>query len=142
MTSVMIVDDDFMIADWLEEVLTDAGYEVCGVAGTVGDAIALGERLRPELGVIDMRLPDGGNGTDVATALRRHGRFGVLYATGNAEHPLLNDAVGEGCIAKPFSASSLIIALGIVSDVAAHRPITCALPHEFRLLTRSLPRVA
>ena len=68
MASVLIVDDDLMIADWLEEVLVEAGYEVCGIAATVADAIELGERFRPDLGVIDVRLANGGSGMDVAAA--------------------------------------------------------------------------
>ena len=71
-----------MIADYLEEILVEAGYDVCGIAGNVAEAIALGERHRPDLGVIDMRLGDGEYGTEVAAALCPHGGFGVLYATG------------------------------------------------------------
>ena len=65
---VLIVDDDFMVADCLEEILIDAGYEVCGVAGTVEDAVALGNQHRPDLAVIDLRLADGRHGTEVAAA--------------------------------------------------------------------------
>ena len=84
-----------MIADYLEEILVEAGYEVCGIAGNVADAIALGERHRPSLGVIDMRLGNGEFGTDVAAALCPRGGFGVLYATGNAYHPMLAGAQGD-----------------------------------------------
>ncbi len=131
---VLIVEDDFMIADWLEEVLVAAGYEVCGIAGTVAAAIALGKQHRPDLGVIDVRLAQGGRGTEVAAALRRHGGFGVLYATGNTVYPVLSSAQGEGCIVKPYSGETLIAALHIVAEVAAGHPVSGALPRDFRLL--------
>ncbi len=134
MISVLIVEDDFMIADCLEEILLEAGYDVCGICGTVADAIELGERLRPDLGVIDVRLSDGGDGTKVAKALRQRGAFGVLYVTGNPEYPVSSGAEGEGCLTKPYSAGSLIAALRIVSDLAANRPTSGAFPREFRLL--------
>lgn len=123
-----------MIADCLEEILLEAGYDVCGIAGTVADAIELGERLRPDLGLIDVCLSNGGNGTKVAEALRRRGAFGVLYVTGNPEYPVLSGAEGEGCLTKPYSASSLIAALRIVSDLAANRPTAGTFPREFRRL--------
>ncbi len=132
MEKVLIVDDDFMIADWLEEVLVDAGYAVCGIAGSVATAIEVGERLRPDLAIIDMRLQDGGRGTQVAEALHRHG-VGVIYATGNADGLTLNDRYGQGCLAKPYSGASAVAALHIVADLMAKRPVSCALPREFRM---------
>jgi DNA-binding response OmpR family regulator len=59
MPKVLIVEDDFMIADCLEEILVDAGYEVCGIAREVDEAIAMGKELRPDLAVIDLRLAAG-----------------------------------------------------------------------------------
>jgi two-component system, response regulator PdtaR len=131
---VLIVEDDFMIADYLEEILVEAGYEVCGIAGNVADAIALGERHRPSLGVIDMRLGNGELGTAVAAALCPHGGFGVLYATGNSRHPMLDGAQGEACIGKPYTAEAMVAALGIVAGRMAHAPATAHFPPGFRLL--------
>ena len=65
MPKVLIAEDDLMIADMIEEVLLDAGYEVCGIARTVAEAVALGHRHRPDLAIIDMRLADNGIGTDI-----------------------------------------------------------------------------
>lgn len=134
MRRVLIVEDDFMIADYLEEILVEAGYEVCGIAGNVADAIALGELHRPDLGVIDMRLGDGEYGTEVAAALCPHGGFGVLYATGNASHPRLAGAQGEACIGKPYTAEAMVAALGIVAGRMARAPLADAFPAGFHLL--------
>lgn len=114
MLKVLVVEDDLMIADALEEILMDAGYDVCGIASTVDDAIRIGKSRKPELGVIDFRLAGGGYGTEVTTELRKLGRFGVLYATGNPDHPMLIRAEGDGCIAKPYSGRSVISALRLV----------------------------
>lgn len=111
---VLIVDDDFMVADCLEEILVDAGYEVCGVAGTVEDAVALGNQHRPDLAVIDLRLADGRHGTEVAAAFGENRSFGVLYATGNPDHVLLRTAPGEGHISKPYTAAAMLAALEAV----------------------------
>jgi DNA-binding response OmpR family regulator len=130
---VLIVEDDFMIADCLEEILVEAGFTVCGIAATVAEAIALGEQRDPDLGVIDLRLAEGGVGTDVAAALRLRGGFGVLYASGNPDHPLLQSAEGEASIGKPYTAKSVVAALGIVREKMSGLPLS-AFPQGFRLL--------
>lgn len=122
MLKVLIVDDDFMVADCLEETLIDAGYEVCGIAGTVEDAISLGDAHHPDLGVIDLRLADGRSGTEIATALRGRRRFGVLYATGNADNVILDDAEGEGFISKPYTSKVILAALLRVSEQMTGSP--------------------
>ncbi|MGA2258611.1 MAG: response regulator [Thermoguttaceae bacterium] len=67
---VLIAEDDLMIADMSEEILVDAGYEVCGIARTVSEAVALGRVHKPDLALIDHRLADGGLGSEVAARLR------------------------------------------------------------------------
>jgi two-component system, response regulator PdtaR len=133
MRRVLIVDDDFMIADCLEEILVDAGYDVCGIAGTIADALVIAEEYRPHLGIIDLRLVHGEMGTDAVAALRRIGALGVLYATGNPNHPLLDLAYGDGCIGKPFTAYSVLSALRIVSERMS-KPCAIPFPHGFRVL--------
>jgi CheY-like chemotaxis protein len=132
MPNVLIVDDDLMIADCLEEILIDAGYEVCGIASGVAETIALGEQHRPDLAIVDLRLSSGDLGTKVAAALRPFG-VGILYATGNPGHPVFRDAVGEGCIAKPYTASTIVSALGIVGERMAKLPLS-AFPRGFMLI--------
>lgn len=127
-----------MIAEFLEEALTDAGFKVCGIASSVAEALELGERHRPDLGVIDLFLANGEYGTEIAAAMRRHGEFGVLYATGDPDHPLLSRAEGEGCITKPYSASSVVSALRIIGERLSNRPIS-TLPRGFKLLASSSP---
>src|ERR1700681_237271 len=67
MLKVLIAEDDLMIADTAEEILVECGYEVCGIARTVAEGIALGLRHKPDLALIDLRLGDGGLGTAIGT---------------------------------------------------------------------------
>ena len=134
MSKVLIVEDDFMIADCLEEILLGAGYEVCGIAGTVADAVALADREHPDLGIIDIHLRGGESGTEVAAAVRRSGPFGVLYATGNPDHPSLGLAAGEGCIAKPYTAQAILSALRVVDESMTRKSAPGSLPKGFRFL--------
>jgi hypothetical protein len=49
----------------------------------LGKAVEFGERHRPNLAVLDIRLAEGGVGTDIAARLNRPDSLGVLYATGH-----------------------------------------------------------
>ena len=97
---VLIAEDDLMIADMIEEVLVDAGYEVCGIARTVAEAVVLGRRHRPDLAIIDMRLADNGIGTEIAAELSTLGRVGILYATGNMSKVFLTAINGDACLVQ------------------------------------------
>jgi CheY-like chemotaxis protein len=73
---VLIAEDDLMIADLAEEILVEHGYEVCGIARKVAEAVALGQHHKPDLAVLDLRLADGGLGTEIAARLLPLGRLG------------------------------------------------------------------
>ena len=130
---VLIVEDDLIIGDCLEEILEKAGYSVCGIATTTEQAIELGKRYNPDLGVFDLRLSDGGMGTDVGAALLPRDGFGVLYASGNPDHERFRNAVGAAVIGKPYNATSIVMALGVVRERLHGMPLS-AFPPRFRLL--------
>jgi DNA-binding response OmpR family regulator len=134
MLKVLIAEDDFMIADMAEEVLVEHGYEVCGIARTVAEAVALGRRPKPDLAVIDQRLADGGLGTEVAAQLGALGRIGVLYATGNVSHVMVNAAYGDACLSKPYRSDDLVRGLEIVADIVATGRVSPPFPHGFQVL--------
>jgi DNA-binding response OmpR family regulator len=79
MLKVLIVEDDLMLADFAEEIPAEHGYEISGIARTVAEAIALTRRSRPDLVVLDLRLADGGLGTEVASQLPPVGRRPVSF---------------------------------------------------------------
>ncbi|MEA2731969.1 MAG: hypothetical protein QOF70_6444 [Acetobacteraceae bacterium] len=117
MLKVMIAEDDLFMADMLEDVLIGGGYDVCGIARTVSEAIELGERHKPDLAVLDVRLADGDLGTDIGARLNRVGGPGILYATGNLGQIDLGHANGTACLVKPYRPADLIRALKIVEQI-------------------------
>ena len=133
---VLIAEDDFMIADMTEELLVAQGYEVCGIARTVGEAIALGQLHKPDLALIDHRLADNGLGTEVAAKLRQFGKIGILYVTGNNSQVALLNADGDACLGKPYRTDELIRAVEIVAGIVATGTATSPFPHGFKLLNR------
>lgn len=134
MVKVLIVEDDLMIADVAEEVLIDSGYEVCGIARTVAEAVALGLQHKPDVAVIDVRLADGGLGTDIPGQLHALGRIGILYATGNPSKVLLSGVEGDACLAKPYSTVDLVRGVKIVTEIVATGAAAGPFPRSLQLL--------
>ncbi len=134
MLKVLIAEDDLMIADMAEEMLTDSGYEVCGIGRTVAEAVALGLRYKPDLAVIDMGMAEGGHGTDVAAELGGLGGLGILYATGAAPNAMLTAADGHACLAKPYRFADLVRSLEIVAEMVATGVASPPFPHTFQVL--------
>jgi two-component sensor histidine kinase/CheY-like chemotaxis protein len=133
MLKVMIAEDDLLMADMLEDVLVENGYEVCGVARTVDEGITLGRQCKPDLALLDVRLADGGLGTEIAARLGHPGPA-VLYATGNGTQINLTGADGEAVLDKPYRTEDLIRALKIVEQIAATGKASPPYPGGFHVL--------
>jgi DNA-binding response OmpR family regulator len=131
---VIITEDDLMIAELLKDVVADAQYDVCGIARTVTEAVALVERHDPDLAIVDMRLADGDLGTDIVARLGDRERPGVLYTTGIADEGALTSANGEGCLRKPFRPDDLIRALEIVEQIVDTGTSSPPYPSGFKVL--------
>lgn len=84
-SSVLIVDDEAIIAELWSAYMERMGLEVCGMAATADDAIALAEQHRPAIVLMDMRLRGKRDGVDAAIAI--HGAVGskVIFITGSQE---------------------------------------------------------
>ena len=105
----LIVDDDFMVArvhqGYTERV---PGFEVVGVAHSGADALAAVDRLRPDLVILDIYLPDM-NGLDVLRELRqRQAAVDVIMVTAARDVASVRTAMKGGAlnyIVKPFNFS-------------------------------------
>ena len=134
MPKVLIAEDDVMIADMMEDVLVDGGYEVCGIARTVSEAVRIGLQLKPDMAVIDLRLAENGCGTEIAAQLGSIGRLGVLYASGNAGQIILTAADGDAVLIKPYRAEDLLRSLQLVTEIVATGSATPPFPRGFQVL--------
>ena len=131
-----------MLADCLAETLIEDGHVVCGIAATVGQAVALARLKRPDVAILDMHLRGHERGTDIADQLAESGdigRMGILYVTGESESVRRKARVGHACPNKPYAFTVLQAALEIVRDIAMNGTTTHTLPRGMRLLHTSVP---
>jgi CheY-like chemotaxis protein len=82
---VLVVDDEFLIADLLSTMLRDMGLDVCGTAATAANAIALAEAKAPGLVLMDVRLQGQLDGIEAARTIRQATGAVVIFITGSDE---------------------------------------------------------
>ena len=134
MATVLIVEDDLLIAYMVEEFVIAHGYQTCGIARTVAEAVVLARQHKPDLAVIDLRLADGGFGTEIVAQLAPLDRPGILFATGNAAQFELTTTDGDACLDKPFRAADLIRGLEVVAGIVTTGIARPPFPPGFRVL--------
>jgi DNA-binding NarL/FixJ family response regulator len=121
--SVLIVDDDAIVRNWVRSLLEGTEFYVAGEAASAAQARSLVPRRLPDLLLVDYRLPDA-RGTDVVRELRaQHDRMRALIMTANRE-PGLNESArsagADGCVLKTGRADEIVEAL---RAVASHRTV-------------------
>ena len=112
---VLIAEDEALIRLDLREMLVEEGYDVCGEAGDGEEAVKLAEELRPDLVIMDIKMPimDG-----LAAAERIAGAriAAVVILTAFSQRDLVERARAAGAMAylvKPFQKSDLVPAIEI-----------------------------
>ncbi|WP_349371943.1 response regulator [Salinarimonas sp.] len=112
---VLVVEDEYFIADDLAQALVQEGVDVLGPVGDPAEALALVGRERIDRAVLDINL-HGDLVFDVARALKARG-VPFVFATGYAANVVPAGLADAPRWEKPFDAADL--ARWIVSDLAA-----------------------
>jgi CheY-like chemotaxis protein len=132
--NVLIVEDDFSIADLLQTALEIDGYYVTRIARTVAEALKAAEQQKPDFAVVDVYLAKGGLGTDVGAHLRQVKNIGILFSTGNDRTENLTYLVGDAVMTKPYRLADVGRGLKIIDDLARFGRTQLVFPRNFRLL--------
>lgn len=127
--NVLIVEDEFLVALQLEDILTDAGHNVVGI---IPDEAAVGGlAVRPEVALVDLNLRDGPSGTTIARLLaERYGTI-IVYVTANPAQIGQPASTAVGVVPKPFSHHAILAAVALAANGNAED-----LPPELNLYIR------
>lgn len=112
---IYIVEDDPIIADELSSIITDLGYEVCGISYQPFEARKQIEALQPELLLLDINLNNEIDGIDLAT-LVKNAAAGIVFISAFTDKQTLERVKHIqplGYIIKPFNDKDVEIALGL-----------------------------
>ncbi|XUL89433.1 response regulator [Streptomyces galilaeus] len=122
--SVFLLDDHEVVRRGVHELLSvEDDIEVVGEAGTAADALVRIPAVRPDVAILDVRLPDG-SGVEVCREIRaRDDSVRCLMLTSYADDEALFDAImagASGYVLKAIRGNELLSA---VRDVAAGKSL-------------------
>jgi DNA-binding NtrC family response regulator len=112
---VLIVEDEFVVANALRLALKQAGYQVTGIAVSAEEADVLLQTYPPDLVLLDIRLEGRRSGIDLARQLRAD-NTAFIYLSAQSGQSILEEAKAtepDGFLVKPFREKDLLVALEI-----------------------------
>ncbi|HBX80500.1 MAG TPA: response regulator [Propionibacteriaceae bacterium] len=110
---VLVAEDEALIRLDLVELLTEEGYHVVGEAGDGEQAVELARSLRPDLVVMDVKMPKL-DGITAASTIAEERIAPVVILTAFSQRDLIDRARVAGAMAyvvKPFDASDVVPAI-------------------------------
>ena len=113
MRRVVIAEDEVLIRMDLAEMLAEEGYDVIGQAGDGAKAVELTDALRPDLVILDVKMPVL-DGIAAAERIARERWAPVVMLTAFSQRDLVERARDAGAMAylvKPFTKSDLVPAI-------------------------------
>jgi response regulator NasT len=122
-TRILIAEDNDLVSLTLEEQLKGLGYDVIGIARTGTEAVSLAGRLKPDLIIMDIRMPEM-EGTEAAARIRDQLALPIIMLTAYADKDTIRKAEAAGALAylvKPVNENELPPAINIA--LARHREL-------------------
>jgi CheY-like chemotaxis protein len=112
--SVLLVEDDNVIARVAEWRLKNLGYRVCGRAVSGAEAMELVVKSKPDVVLMDINLQGEIDGIETAKMIKKGFNIPVIYVTSHSDGPTLERAKAtnpDGYIVKPFEDKDLRVAI-------------------------------
>jgi len=111
---ILIVEDEALIASYIEEVLGESGFEVAGIAASGPEALSLAAEAAPALALVDIRLTGPIDGIELACVLRQKYGLPSIFLSGLVDGETARRAETAqplGFLPKPFLPSQVFKAI-------------------------------
>ena len=112
---ILVVEDEELLAEMLQEELSEAGHHVIGPAATEAEAMQMAAESTPELALVDINLRDGSRGTMVARRLYQHRKVPSLYMTSATSEARENRTGALGVVTKPYVIPTVLASIEVAS---------------------------
>ena len=119
---ILVVDDDRLVLASIGRGLRDAGYRV-SVAGNGDDALEIAARDRPDLALLDVRMP-GMDGIELGALLSKQAGIPFIYLSAYGQSDIVQQAAGHGALSylvKPLDIPQILPSIETALQRAAER---------------------
>jgi two-component system, response regulator PdtaR len=132
---ILIVEDEFIVALNLRQIMSNMGFEVIGIAPDAATAERLAQ-AKPDIALVDLNLRDGHTGPQIGAKLSQEHGTSVLFLTANAAQ--LGEGVNGtiGVLSKPVDENSIESVLDFLVKHRVGEPASP--PPSVRLFSSSL----
>jgi DNA-binding NarL/FixJ family response regulator len=110
-STILLVEDDYLIAMQVEIALSEAGFQLAGIASSAEEAIEMAVAHRPVLAIMDIRLAGQRDGIDAALVLFQDHDIRCIFATAHSDPHTSRRAEPAqplGWLQKPYTMTSLV----------------------------------
>jgi DNA-binding NarL/FixJ family response regulator len=122
---VLIVEDEYLVALELEDIVTEAGYDVIGIMPDRESVLRL--EHAPQVALVDLNLRDGPSGPSIAQLLAERYGTVIVYVTANPAQIGAPAPTAIGIVQKPFSHHAIVAA---IACAVSGKPIELAAEHD------------
>lgn len=124
--TLMIVEDEVLVAMILRDELADAGYKVLDLTDRHAEALEVARTSRPDLALVNIQLAGRDDGIALAENLKTLG-IPVLLISGQVSRARSALTVAIGSLPKPYDAADMVLAVNylvarLVGDGSLPRP--------------------
>ncbi len=127
--TLMIVEDEALVAMLLRDELQDAGYRVLDLTDRHAEALKVAKAEKPDLALVNIRLAGRDDGIELAEHLKALG-IPVLLISGQISRARSAQTVAIGSLPKPYDAADMVLA---VAYLLARLQGDASLPRPARL---------
>lgn len=126
MFTILIVEDELLIAEMLRDVLSDFGYTVLDSVTDVDAACDfIQHQTKPDLAIIDINLQSEKTGLDLAKILYEQFKVPFVFLTSYADSSTIKEALKlnpEAYLLKPFKSTDIYTTIEIIRNKNSWQP--------------------
>lgn len=134
--TLMIVEDEALVAIVLRDVLTEAGYIVLDLTARHREALEVARASKPDLALVNIRLAGGDDGVELAEHLKAL-RIPVVFISGQTSRARSAETVAIASMPKPYDAHEMVLAVGYLL-ARLKGPTALSRPENLQVFTEDL----
>jgi DNA-binding response OmpR family regulator len=134
--TVMIVEDEVLVAMDLRDVLIEAGYQVLDLTIRQAEALEVARAGTPDLALVNIQLADGDDGIELAVQLKALG-IPVVFISGQISRARSANTVAIASMPKPYDADEMAVAVAYLL-ARLRGSTTLARPNRLEVFEESL----